>query len=120
MVGRSPKSESVENEFALLLPLKPQLQELAQEVALYLRDLTHTKDLARVRKSLKLKFPQPLSGSYEVYAGGFSGVPITADSWKLAVPTSGKFFLTVVKKGQIVARKFFYAGDAAQIEFDEK
>ncbi len=120
IIGSNPKSDTAENEFALLLPLKPQLQALAHEVAAYLRDLTPEKNLVSARKSLKLRFQQPLNKSYEVYAGGFSGVPITPDSWNLAVPNSGKFFLTIVKKGQIVARKFYDAGDAAQIDFDEK
>jgi hypothetical protein len=36
------------------------------------------------------------------------------------VVESGKFFLTILKQGQVVTRKFFDAGNASQIEFDAK
>ena len=114
------KEDSTHNEFALLLPFKPQLRDLAKEVSAYLADLSPKKSLASSRKTLKMKFQQPLSSNYEVYAGGFSGEPITPDSWNLAVPASGKFFLTIVKKGEIITRKFFDTGDAEQIEYDAK
>lgn len=120
IVGRSKQAETTANQFAMLLPLKPQLQDLAQEIATYLSDLTPEKSMSMARKTLKLKFPQPLSNNYEVYAGVYSGEAITPDSWILAVPESGKFFLTILKQGQVVTRKFFDAGDASQIEFDAK
>jgi hypothetical protein len=114
------KADTTENEFALILPLKPESQDLAKEVAAYLSDLSPKTSTANSRKSLKMKFQEPLSSTYEVYAGGFSGEAITTDSWNLAVPTSGKFFLTIVKKGEIIARKFLDVGDAEQFEFDSK
>ena len=114
------KADTTESEFALILPLKPESQDLAKEVAAYLSDLSPKTSTANSRKSLKMKFQEPLSSTYEVYAGGFSGEAITTDSWNLAVPTSGKFFLTIVKKGEIIARKFLDVGDAEQFEFDSK
>ncbi len=120
IVGRSKQAETTVNQFALLLPLKPQLQDLAKEIASYLSDLSPEKSVSLARKTIKLKFSQPLSSNYEVYAGGFSGEAITRDSWILAVPESGKFFLTILKQGQVVTRKFFDAGNASQIEFDAK
>ncbi len=120
IVGRSKQAETTVNQFALLLPLKPQLQDLAKEIASYLSDLTPERSVSLARKTIKLKFSQPLSSNYEVYAGGISGEAITRDSWILAVPESGKFFLTILKQGQVVTRKFFDAGNASQIEFDAK
>ena len=119
VTGKRKNSGSVDHEFAFLLPTADDPAALAKSIYSYLAEARPGQHVPQGRRLLRMTFPQGLNDSYEVYAGGIKGEIINIGSWNLAVPASGRFFLTVYNKGTVIKRKFFDARDAEHLDFEK-
>jgi hypothetical protein len=117
VTGKRKNSGSVDHEFAFLLPTADDPADLAKSIFGYLAEARPGQHVPQGRRLVRMTFPQGLSDSYEVYAGGIKGEIVNIGSWNLAVPASGRFFLTVYNKGKVISRKFFDARDAEHLDF---
>lgn len=117
VTGKRSDSGSVDHEFAFLIPGSDDAAAVAKTIAGFLADVRPGSHLPQGRRQITMSFPEGLSDSYEVYAGGIKGEIINIGSWNLTVPESGRFFLTIYNKGKVIKRKFFDAKDAQHLDF---
>lgn len=119
VVGRRAESTSIDHEIAFLFKKKSTARGTAQAIYDQLIQARPGFPGGSGRRWVTVSTSNYFRDSFEVYAGGVGGQVESFGRWRIQVPDSGRFWLTILDRGKLIKRKFFDVTAFPEINLDE-